>query len=315
LFNIVKFLFADITNPYTMPFGITVAGGCNGSSTTNQTLLNAQADVMLGSNNTMYVADGSNQLLLFNLNNRTGRALRSFGSWPTFLFYDNRSSIIYITVLYVDLVYLWPTNQTIPPNGISSSVCSMYTIYYPTSVISDSLGNVYVASYECNWVTKWVPNATNGTLVVGSPSGTAGADSQSFSAPYGLALDEPNSALYVSDRLNHRVQKFILGSSVGVTVAGGNGYGPAANQLNNPTEIYLSKLDGSLYIADSFNNRVQKWHVNATSGITVAGSPNGIAGLSPYLMNLAYALAVDDQENYLYVSDCNNNRIQRFPLY
>ncbi|CAF2145254.1 unnamed protein product [Rotaria magnacalcarata] len=70
------------TDASNMPFGITVTGGCNGSSSTNQTILNAQVDIVLGYNNTLYIGDNSKQLYSFYLNNRTGRILRSFSSWP-----------------------------------------------------------------------------------------------------------------------------------------------------------------------------------------------------------------------------------------
>ena len=120
----------------------------------------------------------------------------------------------------------------------------------------------------------------------------------------------------MADRYNYRVQRFPLdGSGNGVTVAGGNGQGSLSNQLDRASDIFLSKIDGSIYVADCYNNRIQKWLVNATTGITVAGSPNGTAGNTPYLMNQTYALAIDDDETYLYVSDSKNNRIQRFSLY
>ncbi|CAF3473197.1 unnamed protein product [Rotaria socialis] len=71
---------AYTTNALTMPFDITVAGGCNGSSSTNQTLLINQAGILLGSNNTLYVGDNSDKLYSFYINNRTGHALRSYSS-------------------------------------------------------------------------------------------------------------------------------------------------------------------------------------------------------------------------------------------
>ncbi|CAF2813417.1 unnamed protein product [Rotaria sp. Silwood2] len=311
----LPFVF-DNTTLLPMSFGVTIAGGCNGNSSTNQTILSAQADILLGYNNTLYVGDNTNQLYMFHLNNRTGQALRSFGSWPSFLVLDNKTSNIYITIMYAHLAYIWPTNKTIPPSGISYSNCSMNWLYFPTGIAVDSLGNVYISSYSCNWITKWAPNATSGTLVAGSSSGTAGSDSLSLNVPYGLALDEFNSYIYVADRSNHRIQRFALnGSGVGVTVAGGNGSGLAANKLFRPTDLYISRLDGSVYIADCYNNRIQKWQKNATFGVTIAGSSMGIAGRTPYLLSFAYGLAVDYEENYLYVSDSNNNRIQRFSLH
>jgi DNA-binding beta-propeller fold protein YncE len=175
------------------------------------------------------------------------------------LFLDENISNIYLIVPVVGLAYIWPTNQTIPPNGISYTNCSLEWLYYPAGITVDSVGNVYFSSTFCNWVTKWAPKAASGTLVAGSPIGVQGSDNPSLWGPHALALDEPNSFIYVADMGNNRIQRFVLGGSgIGVTVAGGNGQGSANNQLNQPIGIFLSRLDGSLYIADTYNNRIQK---------------------------------------------------------
>lgn len=298
-----------------MRFGVTVAGGCNGSSSTNQTLLNNQGDVALDFSNTLYVANYDNRLLSFPYNNRTGQTLRTFSDWPGFLYFDRRTSNLYITVMNGDLVYIWPANQTIPPNGVTYYNCSIQLVRTPTAVIVDSNGTVYIASYNCNWITRWLPNATAGALFLGSPSGTCGATSQTLCTPYGMALDEINSYLYVADRYNNRIQRFSLnGSNIGETILGSAGMGKNPNQLNSPTDIYLSKIDGSLYICDYLNNRIQKWMQNQTFAITIAGSSNGTAGNTAYLLNQPYAFTFDYEEKYLYVSDGLNNRVQRFLL-
>ena len=297
-------------------YGVTVAGGCNGNSSTNQTLLLWPADVLITNNGTLYVANYDNRLLAFDSNNRTARTVATFGNWPTFLFIDNQTANIYVSVIQLDLIYILPGNRTIPPDRTQTGNCSLNRLSRPTVVILDSVGRVYIASFGCHWVTRWAPNATTGTLIAGSPLGNQGSDSQSLNYPYGLALDEPQSFLYVADRSNNRIQRFLLGGSgIGVTVAGGNGPGVGPNQLNGPTEIYLSKLNGSLYIADSYNNRVQRCSMsNSSSCVTVAGSASGTAGLTAYLMDLTYAISVDESETYLYVTDSNNARIQRFLL-
>lgn len=99
-----------------------------------------------------------------------------------------------------------------------------------------------------------------------------------------------------------------------MTIAGGSGAGAAPNQLNHPTEIFLSKIDNSLYIADRLNTRVQKLYSNSTVGMTVAGSSSGLVGQTAFLMNEAYAIALKEDESYFYVSDRNNYRIQRYEL-
>jgi hypothetical protein len=87
---IPKFLFRDTTVSSTMRFGTTAARGYKGSSSTNPTKLNEQASILLIYNNKLYIGNCSNQFFVFELDNRTDRALRSFGSYPSSLFYDNR---------------------------------------------------------------------------------------------------------------------------------------------------------------------------------------------------------------------------------
>lgn len=298
-----------------MRFGITVAGGCNDSSSTDQILLNAPADVAIDLDNRLYVGNNDNRLLIFPFNNRTGQTLQTFSSWPSFIYFDQRTSKFYITLMDGHLVYIRPTNQTIPPNGITYNNCSLKWLQYPTGIVVDSNGTVYISSHYCDWVIKWLPNATTGILVAGSPSYSCLTTSQSLCSPYGLALDEVNSYIYVADRFHHRIQRFRLnGSNTGETILGSTGMGKGVNQLNSPTDIYLSKIDGSLYICDYENHRVQKLLKNQTSAITFAGSSNGTSGITPYLLNQPYAFAFDYQEKYAYVSDSTNNRIQRFSM-
>ena len=299
------FALLDATYSVKLPYAVTVAGTCNNSNVTAQTTLYNQAGIAVGNNNTLYVGDNGNRVVAFPLNNITGKTLRYFSSWVALMTVDNSTSYVYVTVLPVHIVYIYPTNRTIPPNGIAGSGCSTDSLYFPSAVTVDSSENVYISSMSCHWVTKWAPNTTNSTII-------AGVNSGELYAPYGLALDELNGHLYVADRYNNRIQRYSLdGSSIGTTVAGGNGAGSGSNQLNSPIGIYLSKRDRSLYIADRENSRIQKWGQNATKGVTVLGNPSGVAGATRFLLDHPYAVAFDEQEEYLYVSDSWNNRIQR----
>lgn len=101
-------------------------------------------------------------------------------------------------------------------------------------------------------------------------------------------------------------------STNGITVAGGNGGGSAANQLNSPIAVYVDTA-GYLYVADNYNYRIQKFpphSTSATSGVTVAGgNGNGSA-----LNQMYYAEGVFlDQAGNIYVADGGNNRILMFP--
>ena len=315
----ISFSSLHLVSTPTQPNVTTVVGSCKGFC--NETLsgslttLHVQAGIFVSNNGTLYVGDGSpvNTVFSFEPNNRTGQPIMSFSDWPAFIFMNNLIATIYVTVFFLHQVRMWPSNETIPPNTTSHG-CAMNLLNYPTGLVVDSSGNVYVANRYCHWITKWAPNAASGILIVGSPSATAGNDGTHLNEPYSLSLDQGQSLLYVTDRANHRIQKFVLGNSTGVTVAGGNGPGSAMNQLDSPTVTYVSHRDGAYYICDTHNNRVQKWAMYASYGVTIAGSASGIAGNTPYLLNQPYDIWIDPDENYMLVSDPNNCRVQRYSL-
>jgi DNA-binding beta-propeller fold protein YncE len=71
-----------------------------------------------------------------------------------------------------------------------------------------------------------------------------------------VALDSSGN-LYIADNGNNRVQRWAPGATGGVTVAGGNGQGIAANQLSLPHGVALDE-DGNVYVTDCLNSRVQR---------------------------------------------------------
>ena len=83
--------------------------------------------------------------------------------------------------------------------------------------------------------------------------------------------------------------------------------GVAANQLQRPYSL-LFDSNNSLYIADSSNNRIQKWAKGAAAGVTVAGLANGTAGGSSPTLNISVGMALDESGN-LYLTDRNNHRV------
>lgn len=119
-------------------------------------------------------------------------------------------------------------------------------------------------------VTSFHWNTTG--ITVAGVVGSSGSTADKLNMPWGLFID-PNDTLYVADQVNHRIQKFLKGTNLGVTVAGQasgtSGNGPA--HLLNPAGVLLD-VNGNVYVADSGNHRIQLWKVNATSGVTIAGN-------------------------------------------
>ncbi|CAF1631360.1 unnamed protein product, partial [Didymodactylos carnosus] len=87
----------------------------------------------------------------------------------------------------------------------------------------------------------------------------------------------------------------------GITIAGGNGYGSALNQLDDPTDMALDS-SGNLYIADSGNSRILKT-VKKTGKVTIL-----VSEIAPY--NLFF----DKSYTYLYYTDQTNSRVQKLNI-
>ena len=98
-------------------------------------------------------------------------------------------------------------------------------------------------------------------------------------------------------------------STEGTTVAGGNEFGSAANQLYWPRDIIID-ASGNYYIADAQNNRIQKWEPGATEGTTIAGGNVDWGDASNQLYR-PYGIALDASGN-LYIADTENHRIQKW---
>ncbi|HEV2479666.1 MAG TPA: gliding motility-associated C-terminal domain-containing protein [Puia sp.] len=124
----------------------------------------------------------------------------------------------------------------------------------PGPIFVDGAGNLWVFDAGYNRLMEWAPGATSGVQILGP------ADINF--APGGIWVDGAGN-IYLTDGVDNSVKKFAPGSKVGVTVAGGNGAGPGANQLDGPTSLFLD-AKGDIYVSDSRNHRVQEFLPHTT---------------------------------------------------
>jgi hypothetical protein len=162
-----------------------------------------------------------------------------------------------------------------------------------------------------NRILKFPPGstgATNGITIAGG-NGQGSAANQLEGAYSGIVDGMGN--IYIADLSNNRVQKFPPGSTSatnGITVAGGNGFGSAPNQLEDPSCLFLDSK-GNLYVDDMQNNRIQEFprgSTSATNGITVASGEEFGSALNNFTGS--YGLFVDGNGD-IYFSDLNYFRI------
>jgi DNA-binding beta-propeller fold protein YncE len=137
----------------------------------------------------------------------------------------------------------------------------------------------------------------------------AGSGNGEFKSPWGVAVDGTN--LFVADTGNHRIQKFTISGNTFTfsgkvpnmaTPTAGSGDG----NFTSPRGIAVA--NNVVYVADTGNNRIQKFDATTLAYLGQFGSP----GTTDGLLNSPEGIAVNSTGNIIYVADTGNTRIQKF---
>ena len=151
----------------------------------------------------------------------------------------------------------------------------------PTSLATDSAGNVVIADRNSNSIKRW--NVADNTVTVLINTG--------LSLPNSVALDSAGN-IYIADSGNDAIKKWTVTNSTLSTLV--------SNGLNNPYGIAVDR-EGNVIIADSDNNAIKRWSA-ADSNVTTLVS----SGLSRPL-----GVAVDIAGN-VFIADTFNDVIKRW---
>jgi DNA-binding beta-propeller fold protein YncE len=139
--------------------------------------------------------------------------------------------------------------------------------------------------------------------------GSAGSQPGQFQAPRGIDI-APDGSIYVADSRNHRIQHL---SADGAALQTWGSFGDKATSeapggtFNEPWDVAIGR-DGSVYVSDTWNHRVQKFTADGTF-IKMWGYFG--QGEAPEAFWGPRGLAVDS-EGRLFVMDTGNKRVVIF---
>jgi DNA-binding beta-propeller fold protein YncE len=156
--------------------------------------------------------------------------------------------------------------------------------YGPSQVSLTPAGYLYVGDSLNNRIQKWGPD----DRYVRS-FGSAGNGPGQFITPR-MAVEDAEGNLYVSDSGNHRVQK-LDGEGNVLAILGRNGgdgtAGSAAGEFNEPFGLLLGP-DGTLYVSEVINDRIQSFRLRTVtlSGVITGAGRTGLAGVTVSALGL-----------------------------
>jgi tripartite motif-containing protein 71 len=170
--------------------------------------------------------------------------------------------------------------------------------------IQPGTGDIFVANRENNQIAAFSP--TGAPLIIFGSNGTG---QEQFSFPQGITF-APDGTLLVDDSGNDRIQRFTLSDNDTVVTYDatygqfGAGSAAPAGDLNNPTGISVAP-DGTIWVADTLNNRIQSVSSTGVWGVPIT-KPVGTGVQTAFSVPWGVAVAPDGS---IWVSDTGNSRI------
>ncbi|HLJ51642.1 MAG TPA: hypothetical protein VKU01_36800 [Bryobacteraceae bacterium] len=309
--------------------GTGVQGNDGDGGLANAATINAPHDVAVSSSGTVYILDSGNNRIrkvtpdgkiaafagtgAFGHRGDGDAAINAWFSFPEAIALD-RSGDLFIADTYNQRI------RVVTPDGFINTVAglglagftgdniaaSQTALNYPAGIAVDAGGTLYIAdsgNHEIRKVSNPLSPAALITAVAGTGApGFSGDGGSAVAAtlydPMGVSVDSLGDVL-IADSGNNRIRSVSPQGTI-TTVAGsdrgsGDG-GPAVSaRLFEPSGIVVDGT-GTVYVADSNNNRIRRITPDGTISTFLSGlsNPNGLAL---------------DKSGALYVADTNHSVI------
>ncbi|UJR24498.1 hypothetical protein I4U23_005873 [Adineta vaga] len=208
------------------------------------------------------------------------------GFKPDFIFID-RNDTIYVAIADMNSVFIWFKGNSNNTRILSGNLET------PKSLFVKENGDIYVENGRHHQIDKWTINSS-----ISVPIASV------ISQCNGLFIDH-NNRIYCSISDNYQVLKISLISGINFTqiVAGNGTQGSISTLLKYPNGIFVDEYF-NLYVADSGNDRIQKFPQGQLNGTTLVGT----GGLDPFTLQNPFGIAFDGN-GYLYIVERSSSRV------
>lgn len=175
----------------------------------------------------------------------------------------------------------------------------------PGGIAIDGAGNVYVANSDNQRIEKF---SSTGTFLARFGQNGSGNTNNDFSYPLDVAVNAAGSAIYVIDSGSSRIKSLdSSGALIETSHLDNSGFGVGDGQFRGPQGIDLDASSGTLLVADSNNNRIQRF----STALGYLGQWGSLGGALAGDLQRPAGVASDSFGN-VWVADTRNNRMQRF---
>ena len=178
-------------------------------------------------------------------------------------------------------------------------------------ISTDAAGNVYVADAQNYYIAEFKPSTSpNGGATCVQDIGSQGhAVGQFYGDLRGVAVDQKNNLLYVSDAAGYRIEEFNLATTPPTAVASIGSQGTGNGQLGDGARQIAVDGSGDLWAADYSNFRFEEF---SPTGAFMAVYPNPAEPPAPGFLSEARGVAVSPVDGTVWVADSWSDRFQKF---
>ena len=193
-------------------------------------------------------------------------------------------------------------------NGYSNGIGLEARFAFPSDVVTDNLGNLYICD-RWNFKIRKIDINGNVTDYAGTTQGflDGQVSTAQFYAPEGIAIDQAGN-IYIADTYNNRIRKIDTSGNV-TTIAGGQqGFLDGTNaesKFYSPSGLALDS-QGNIFVTDRSNNAIRKISPEGIVSTFAGGIQGNADGYGTNAMLYApSSIAIDSFDNIFFVDQYN----------